>query len=333
MNKWRSGSGGALSHTLMNGGSLSVPKCDAQQFMKTYIEEVKKQKLYVVELKTPQFYMFMDVDYVRDTKLSRDEIVEISHKIHHVIPGKCLVAVAKPKPKDSQIKSGIHLHWPDLLVDKVKATEIMERVKEQIPELSQYIDDSVYKGSGLRMLWSHKKGKTGDEDPYVPFYDVQNKRFYENQKPCVSLLKQFSIRCEESVIKGEEVNVKNETDLEMFIYKCVDSERRIKNCKDPFDTARVTKITRDKNFIFVQTPSKYCMNVKKTHKSNHVYYVVNMDTRELYQRCFDENCKKYEGLHHKLSPQLVEEFRENVPDVHFIADDIYSAFAIDRGKA
>ncbi len=330
MNKWRGG--GALSHTLMNGGSLSVPKCDVSQFMKTYIEDVQKTKLYVVELKTPRFYMFMDVDYVNDTKLSRDEIVNISQKIHQVIPGRCLVAVAKPKPKDDKVKSGIHIHWPDLLVDKPRAIELMENVRESIPELAQYIDDSVYKGSGLRMLWSHKKGKCGDEDPYVPFYDVEKKKFFENCKPSVPLLKLFSIRYEDSIVKGEDVQMKNETNLEMFIYKCMDSERCIKNCKDPFDTARVTKLTRDKNFIFVQTPSKYCMNTKKRHKSNHVYYVVNMDTRELYQRCFDENCKKYEGLHHKLSPQLVEEFRENVPDVHFIADDIYSAFAIDRGK-
>lgn len=333
MNKWRSGGSGALSHTLMNGGSLSVPSGEALQFMKTYIEEISKTRLYVVELKTPQFYMFMDVDYVANDKLSRDEIVEIVHKIHQVIPGRCVVAVAKPKPKDDLIKSGIHIHWPELIVDKSKAIELMNSVKESIPELSEFIDDSVYKGSGLRMLWSHKKGKYGDEDPYVPFYDVNKRVFFDNKQPSLSMLRLFSIRIENSVMKGEDVTPKNETDIEMYIYKCMNDEIRYKNCSEPFDTARITKITRDKNMIFIQTPSRYCMNTKKKHKSNHVYYVVNLDKSVLYQKCFDENCKKYEGLHHKLSPQLVEEFKKNVPDVHFAFDDIYSAFAIDRGKA
>ena len=272
----------------------------------------------------------MDVDYVNDQKLSRDEIVDIVHKIHQVIPGKCLVAVAKPKPKDDKVKSGIHIHWPDMIVDKTRAIELMNLVKDSIPDLSQYIDDSVYKGSGLRMLWSHKVGKCGDEDPYVPFYDVEKKKFFENKKPTVQLLKQFSIRYEDSVSSaGVDVTIKNETSLEMFIYTCMDAERRVKNVKDPFDTARVTKITRDKNFVFVQTPSKFCMNMKKKHKSNHVYYVLNLDKKVMYQKCFDENCKKYEGLHHKLSPQLVEEFKEDVPAIDFITDDIYSVFAIN----
>ena len=116
----------------------------------------------------------------------------------------------------------------------------------------------------------------------------------------------------------------------MFLYTCMDADRRIKNCKDPLDTVRITKITRDKNFIFLQTPSKFCMNMKKSHRSNHVYYVVNMDKKVLYQRCYDENCKKYEGLHHKLSLPILDKFKD-VPYVDFVTDDIYSAFAIDRG--
>ena len=331
MYKWRSVSGGALSHTLMSGGSLSVPTGESTQFMKTYIEEVTKMKLYVVELKTPSFYMFMDVDYVGESKLSRDEIVSIVHKIHQVIPGRCVAAVAKPKPKDSLIKSGIHIHWPETIVDKSHAIELMDEVKASLPDLASFIDDSVYKGSGLRMLWSHKKGKCGDEDPYIPFYDANNKKFFEKQNPSFHLLKLFSIRYEDSVIKGEEVTPKNETDIEMFVYRCMNDERRYKNCKEPFDTARITKMTRDKNMVFVQTPSRYCMNTKRCHKSNHVYYVINLERGVLYQKCFDENCKSYEGLHHKMSPQILEEFDKNVPDVHFAPDDIYSAFAIDRG--
>ena len=330
MYKWRNTGGGGSSHTLMNGGSLSVPTCDVDEFMRTYVDELQRQKLYIVEIKTPKFFMFMDVDYVGQTKLSRDEIVDVCHRIHHVIPGRCLVAVAKPKPKDNLIKSGIHIHWPDSIVDKTQAMELLEKVRVQLPDISEFIDDSVYKGSGLRMLWSHKKGKCGDEDPYVPFYNVSKQKFFENQQPSVYVLRQFSIRREESVTEIKPVSVDNHTNLEMFVYKCMDEERRFKNCKEPFDTARLTKLTRDKNMIFAQTPSKYCMNYKKCHKSNHIYYVINLDKSVMYQKCFDESCKKYEGLHHKLSLQILEEFKQDVPDVHFTVGDIYSAFAIKK---
>ncbi len=330
MNKWKSSRGSVLTHTLMNGGSLSVPICDTKTFMKTYIEEVRKNKLYIVELKTPTFYMFMDVDYVNEVPLSRHEIVEIVHKIHEVIPGRCVAAVSKPKPCNGQIKSGIHIHWPGLVVSKSKAIDLMNEVLVHVGSpIDKFIDDSVYKGSGLRMLWSHKKGKCGDEDPYVPFYDANSKTFFENQQPSLSVLKMFSIRNDSSVREEEEVAIDG-TDLEMFIYKCVDSERRLKCCTATPDTCRITKMSRDNNFLFIQTQSKFCLNKKTLHKSNHVYFIANLERGEIYQRCFDDECRKYEGVHHKMSQQLLDSLKDDTHGTDFVIDDFYTAFAIDR---
>lgn len=324
MNKWSGGKGGHLSHTLMNGGSLCVPICDNDEFFETYVKTAKSGKVYAVELKTPTFKFFMDIDYVSETKLSSYEIVSMAHEIHKLIPGRCFVAVAKPKPKDNLVKSGIHLHWPDLIVTKSQAIELMNKID------NKFIDDSVYKGSGLRMLWSHKKTKTGDEDPYLPFYDVENKTFYEKQAPSVELLKLFSIRCDtEEAPEEEKKAYATSTDLEVYLYTCMIQEMKFLNIKDQLDTFRVLKMYPFKSLIYVQTCSRFCLNKRTTHKSNHVYFVVDPIGGTVHQRCFDEGCKKYNGTLHKLSPRIVENIRKDVFDPHTVVDDFHSAFAFD----
>lgn len=329
MNRWIGGNKQHhLSHTLMSGGSLCVPTCDNEEFFKTYVQVAAKEKVFTVELKTPRFRFFMDIDYVNETKLSRDDIVRIAHEIHDVIPGRCVVAVAKPKPKDKLIKSGIHLHWPNLIVTKAEAVELMGKIG---PPYNKYIDDSVYKGSGLRMLWAHKKTKQGDEDPYVPFYDVNNKTFYEKQGPSIELVKLFSIRFhgDEDVEEDVKQEYQASTDLEMFLYTCVTNEMRYLNVKSQLDTFRIVRMYTFKSLIYIQTCSRFCLNKRMTHKSNHVYFVVDPSAGTVHQRCFDDGCKNYRGLQHKLSPSIVSKIKEDVSYSDFIVDDFHSAFAIN----
>lgn len=326
MNKWsRRGSGGQLTHTLMNGGSYSVPICEMDEFFGELANQLKAKKhMYVVERKTtPKFKMFMDVDYVSETKLSRDDIVDIIKKIHRVIPGRCVSAVAKPKPKDSLTKSGIHIHWPDLEVTKVQAIKLMNDVKLAYENESfvNFIDDSVYKGSGLRMLWCHKKGKNGDEDPYTPFYDANEETFFADPyTPRVSLLKLFSIRVNTKPERDdddeeEEAPTTSITDdvVEKFVNACVKNECRMKGVRCEHEHVTVTKINRKNKSIYIQTLSKFCMNKRECHKSNHTYFIVDTGTRELFQKCFDDECKKYEGAHHKVPSHIMSKLEDEAP--------------------
>ena len=47
------------THLLMNGGKLRVPKEKKEQFMLAYAHHVNVSKLYVIELKTPIFKLFL----------------------------------------------------------------------------------------------------------------------------------------------------------------------------------------------------------------------------------------------------------------------------------
>ncbi|KYQ92902.1 hypothetical protein DLAC_05493 [Tieghemostelium lacteum] len=56
----------------------------------------------------------------------------------------------------------------------------------------------------------------------------------------------------------------------------------------------IKSITTDASFINYQIGgNKYCENIKRQHKSNHIYFIVNLSKKTLVQRCFDPDCKNF----------------------------------------
>ena len=162
-----------LSHVLMDGGVLSIPFDKLREFYEVYIQSVKAdEKVFIVEQKTETYNFFMDVDYKDDESLSLDQVKSICQiicdKVETFHSSKCLISVGEPKPKDGQIKTGIHLNWPGLVVNQAGAIQLMYHVVHTLEKIysakdwTKIIDSSVYgsvgtKGSGFRLPWSHKK--------------------------------------------------------------------------------------------------------------------------------------------------------------------------------
>lgn len=70
---------------------------------------------------------------------------------------------------------------------------------------------------------------------------------------------------------------------------------------------RVRKIHRynDETFYLYIIGNKYCEKVKRQHKSNNVYYAVNIKDRYYSQRCFDVVCiSKGEPTFYKLPDDI-----------------------------
>ena len=166
-----------LSHVLMDGGVLTVPFDKLNAFYEQYIEAVKRnEKLFVVEQKTDIYNFFVDIDYKNNEALTLDEIKDICKIICMKVKSHggrdCLVSVAPPKKVGDKVKTGIHLNWPDFVVDQRSAIALREHIlialytaKGSI-EWNEIIDSAVYgdvrrgsKGSGFRMPFSHKKGR------------------------------------------------------------------------------------------------------------------------------------------------------------------------------
>ena len=157
----------------MDGGVLSIPFDKLREFYSVYIQSVKaEEKVFVVEQKTDTYNFFMDVDYKDDDELSLEQVKGICQIICDKVStfgGKsCIVSVSEPKPKDGQIKTGIHLNWNGLVVTQEGAIQLMYHVVSTLEKIypaknwPKIIDASVYgspgtKGSGFRLPWSHKK--------------------------------------------------------------------------------------------------------------------------------------------------------------------------------
>lgn len=281
--KWRTPHGPG-THVLMDGGILDVPLADTDAFYIEYIAAVRRGlKLYVVEQKTDVFRFFVDLDYKARDPLSDTLLNETLQKMADVVPGRYVVARAPIRTVDGLVKSGVHINWPDLCVTRQEALAFRTKILMELdgPEWADFIDASVYGGSGLRMLWSHKK-PTGD--PYVP---------YPAQSLSVETLRLFSIRTAEERVTIEDTASTDE--LERYIQKYIPGHER----------ARVKRIGQKGEYKWVQTDSKYCENIGTEHKSNHVWFSIYGD--RICQMCHDtDTCSGFAGREYLLSPSIVD---------------------------
>ena len=198
-----------LSHVLMDGGVLSVPYDRLNEFYDTYVNCVKnREHIFVVEQKTDIYNFFLDIDYKDSEALSLEHIERIvkiiCEKVNSLGGGDCLISISKPKMSGGQVKSGVHLNWPNFPVDQKNAVFLRRHIINTLMKLyptedwEKIIDNSVYgnpdkgtKGSGFRMPWSHKKGKHADCDGHGCIVCKNSGKLTE-----VAYLPIFMYRCE-----------------------------------------------------------------------------------------------------------------------------------------
>jgi len=275
----------------MTGGMLRVPKEETESFFAAYIDAILTGKLYLVEKITPMFRFFVDLDWISPTKPDPADVIRRSNE---AIPGKILAALTPAKDRDGVPKYGMHLHWPDLIVNRSEAL----RLREQLPsDIRKFADTSVY-STGLRMLWSHKKDGSL---PYVP---------YGAPSPDVNMLRAYSIR-----VSGETKAPDPEpTDdpLLQFVRRYIPGQQSV--------VFKKRKKYRDT--ITIETNSRFCERIGKEHRSNHVSFVVERGT--VRQRCFDEDCKGHESKRYILSRSVLDALKSAV-----VPDGFGSGLAID----
>lgn len=308
--RWRVPNGSA-THVLMDGGILSVPPEETDEFFREYIQAIRDgTKLYVVEQKTTRFKFFIDFDYKDPEKLSDEDILKFCEIIHGAIGsrGRCLVARTKHRPVKEGIKTGVHIHWPDFTVDRSEALRLRTEIILALGEgpWASIIDASVYGGSGLRMLWSHKKPSG---DPYIPWRELGSSREF-SKEPSEEILKLFSVRThtDDPRILTETVEVDG---LDEFI------QRRLMGQKN----STIKKVQRHAHDgWYAQTDSKFCENIRREHKSNHIWFAVQGG--RISQRCFDEDCREFRGQEHILPPSIIEQLK----DVDIVGSPVCNIF-------
>jgi Prim-pol 4/Herpesviridae UL52/UL70 DNA primase len=294
--RWRVPKGPA-THVLMDGGILHVPETEVEEFHRAYIEAINSgSKLYVVEQKTDRFKFFVDLDYKAPEKLSDEDLNQFCSIIDEVVGSKCLVAraqVRQVKGEDGQptLKSGVHLHWPTVVVTRTQALNLRSKIIESLGPgpWDKVVDASVYGGSGLRMLWSHKKPSG---DPYVPVVLA-----YAKTPETLAL---FSVRHEGNFETKLGVDESLDTSsLQEYVRKYMAGQEQ----------TTVKRVQRhEHDGWYAQTDSKYCENIRREHKSNHIWFTIK--SGRISQRCFDEECTEFRGPEHNLPPSIVEQLKD-----------------------
>lgn len=187
------GSSPKATHLLLDGGRAHVPDHDADLFLAEYVNALVRHPETppaAVEMRTPIFRLFMDVDAKFPASESGEGVVatfdfeslwrSLLRWSHDCFEGCTEVIVCRAPPKSEAdgaiVKHGIHLVWPEVRVTADMALGFRQYI---LPKLSaeygddvcvnswaDVIDACVYKANGLRMPWS-VKGHGGGR-AYVP---------------------------------------------------------------------------------------------------------------------------------------------------------------------
>lgn len=176
------------THLFLDGGRLLLPDENNAEFLRKMAEAIVIERawLYVVEMKTDPGRLFIEIDLIlwdrrlTDDEVSRDLMAPFCRAVQQaypLVPQGCKAVVCRNEPtvveKDGtreKVKNGVHVVWPNVIVDKEKAWlmralflyELYQggvaciRPEEMCEPWEKAIDPCVFGKNGLRMTWNRK---------------------------------------------------------------------------------------------------------------------------------------------------------------------------------
>ena len=261
------------THLSMIGGKYAFP--NKKLFHVMYLTHLKDAASYcLMERVHYPCRLFMDVDSYKDSIESIfDDILE------HF--GECLIS--------SNQECGYHFIFPQITIfSKEDAKQRINTFKES--KIYDFIDTSVY-ATGLRMMGAHKSRTI--QRVYTPLRWLANdsstitKSFYLNE----TWLRFGSIHLPNDSAIENHGKTTHPIGIKSFINHSSNSESHVDfSCVHPnFKNVRVYKTTQHHRYIQVYTYEKYCINVRRHHTNQHVYFMVDCQQKTITQRCF--SCK------------------------------------------
>lgn len=133
-----------------------------------------------------------------------------------------------------------------------------------------------------------------------------------------------------SVKKNPLKNAKNQEEIserdEKYIQlkKYLESELfRLSKYYSDIDLDRLKKIFHNRSFYYVFTcKSHYCMNMKREHSSNHIYFIINKKSKDVYQKC-QSPWKNIDGI-------CCEDFKSRSLS---LPDELYKILFVDKSDS
>ena len=377
----KDGAPSEVSHLLLDGGVLSVPPANTAEFTAAYAVGVVRgaaggPRPCVVEVKTDVFRMFYDLDAVVTAEDSaalsagvvppaiEEALVTICRATLSCFPtaDKTTVTVCASNSgkndgkagsdEAGHAKHGIHLTFSDVFVTSPTARAVRLHVLDALDHISnpfrnewtKIVDEAVFKGSGMRLPWSAKRG---DPDRvYVPIADILdpgvNPRVTPIDPAAVArsvtatrqLLAQVTLRSTALATPTASALEPASTSSSSSSPELAHASLRefegslpaIEAAIPPEYAGRVTAVMRGENAVLFRHSSRWCANVGREHHSSNCYFLLTR--RGLQQCCYcrkdDEadrkwgSCADFRGEVVRVPKGLLEELfpPPTAPDAH-----------------
>lgn len=198
------------------------------------------------------------------------------------------------------------------------------------PEFAQIVDPAVYsKNRNFRCIWCTKKAN-GSNYPLIPKDKTNSKPSFSNLEYFLKTLIAYPPKTNPHLIGYPHI------DNPPISKQVKTSTVQIKASNQPSDNQKkgssgdkqdieqfaiksfapngyISKISYSPEFdtisLFVEG-SKYCQNIGREHKSNHIYLICKLSQGYITQRCFDPDCRGYESPPVEIPYILLQNLRQ-----------------------
>ena len=347
----RTGSNVPATHLLMNGGRLTVPDDHSGTFLNIYFNAILRgEKLSIVELKTPLFRLFFDIDAripcgaMTDFRPIFAELCDAVHDFWVLNEGAKMIVCSAPSkehPDDTKYgnhtKLGFHIYFPSISVNAPIALAfrdtLLQRLESVFPnfclnEWNDVIDQSVFKQSGLRAVYSCKGAH--EDRAYVPLLykdhgagltmvqetlTPQDKRAFVHEcsirtfntvlTPCAggqdTIADQPGVHKVGGIVTGRSVALDVYADVLPKVKEALPKQ---------YENSRFVGIFKADHAVMLRSSSRYCQNVGREHRTSTVYFCVTR--RGVCQKCYcrkdEHDCTDYASKYYPLDDSVLDSF-------------------------
>lgn len=350
------------THLLLDGGKARVPDDSAGAFLSAYaIAVVKGARPCVVELRTPVFKLFLDLDVQTAGAAAVDapaadalDFPAVMRVLQRVaerffasdeLP-RAVVCATEPRALDTgNVKAGRHVVWTNVRVTSATAlayrAAVIEELDAALPGACAkpwdvVVDACVFKANGLRMPFSGK-GR-GNSSTYVPTEVWVGQEGVATDAPSgVSAVRdwvrQLSIRVfshDETPLR-EGVVVADPHLEDSALHGVAQSLAAYAPVLPLLDAAlppefagqRFTGLIKTETCYLLRSSSQYCINLGRRHNSNNVFFVLTR--KGIRQKCYCR-CETTEGRAYGMCKDFGS-------DVWPVPDEALAAFFPDDPPA
>ena len=338
------------THLLLDGGKARVPDESAGAFLNAYaIAVVRGPPPSVVELRTPVFRLFLDLDVRTPADappLPWGDVMRALQRRAAAFfdtaddPPRAVVCTTDPKQQeDGSTKAGRHVVWTNVWASAATALAFraaaVEDLEAALPGAcskgwAQVVDACVFTSNGLRMPFSAKgRAAASVYRPDRVWVGEQPEREAVGDVRGVSAVRRWvrelSVRAfgvDETAVR-EGVHVPEAAAGE-GLCGTARSLREFEGVLPaleaalpaPFEGQRFTGVIRAEACYLLRSSSRYCGNVGRAHNTCNIYFVLSL--KGIRQGCYCR-CDTLDGRRYGLC-------RDYRGETHPVPDEVLAAF-------